>query len=229
MKAMILAAGYGKRMRPLTDSIPKPLIPVKGKPLIEYHLENLRRAGIQEVIINTAYLGEKIRAHLGNGEQFNLQIHYSNETEPLETGGGILHAGRLLGDAPFLLVNGDIWLDMELNQWIGKSLQQHQLGHLLLVENPAFHPQGDFALNHNGVIVPDAIPHSLGKFTFAGISLLRPEVITEYPNKREIFPLAEAIRFFIPSGRFTGEIYRGHWSDVGTIERLNQLHNLLSN
>src|SRR6187431_2835294 len=149
MKAMILAAGLGNRMRPLTNHTPKPLLCAAGKPLIEYHLENLQRAGIREVIINLAYLGEKIRAHLGDGQRFGLEIIYSSEPEPLETGGALLQALDLLGTDTFLLINGDVWCDLDIAQFIQQPcvenrVAENQLGHLLLVANPEFHPRGDF-------------------------------------------------------------------------------------
>lgn len=234
MKAMILAAGLGNRMRPLTDHTPKPLLCAGGKPLIEYHLENLQRAGIREVIINLAYLGEKIRAHLGDGQQFGLKIIYSTEPEPLETGGAILHALDLIGEEPFLLINGDVWCDLEFAQFIQPSFTDNQLGHLLLVPNPEFHPQGDFALASSGRLIDDPEhPDALEKirsqrFTFGGISLLKPELIAGYPDKRQKFPLVEVLRRAINNGQLTGQVHPGHWSDVGTPARLQALENYLS-
>ena len=228
MKAMILAAGLGNRMRPLTDHTPKPLLCASNKPLIEYHLENLQRAGIQEVIINLAYLGEKIRAHLGNGERWNLHIHYSQEPEPLETGGAILQALELLGEETFLLINGDVWCDLEFSELITRELTADQQGHLLLVPNPEFHPNGDFALDDAGMLREDPQKTYLQRFTFAGISLLKPALVSSYPNKREKFPLVETFRHAITQQQLSGQVHRGHWSDVGTPERLQQLENFLS-
>lgn len=227
MKAMILAAGLGNRMRPLTDHTPKPLLCANGKPLIEYHLENLQRAGIKEVIINLAYLGEKIRTHLGNGERWNLSIQYSPEPEPLETGGAILRAQDLLGENTFLLINGDVWCDLELNHFVSTPFETGQQGHLLLVPNPAFHPQGDFALDNSGLLLEDPQKIHHHRFTFAGISLLKPELITNYTNKREKFPLVEVFRHAIAQQQLTGQVYKGHWSDVGTPERLQELEDFL--
>jgi len=232
MKAMILAAGLGQRMRPLTDYLPKPLLAAGGKPLLDYHLENIARAGIREVIINLAYLGEKIRAHVGDGSRFGLQVSYSPEPEPLETGGAILHALELLGDESFLLINGDVWCDIALDKFIQHSLSDHQLGHLLLVSNPEFHPQGDFALadtdsSDNGFLVDDANKIHPHRFTFAGISLLKPALIANYPSKRQKFPLVETLRLAINNSQLSGQVHRGHWSDVGTPERLQQLDNYL--
>ncbi len=233
MKAMILAAGLGNRMRPLTDHTPKPLLCASGKPLIEYHLENLRRAGIREVIINLAYLGEKIRTHLGDGQQFGLKIIYSTEPEPLETGGAILHARDLLGEETFLLINGDVWCDLEFAQFIQQpivenTLAESQLGHLLLVPNPEFHPQGDFALASDGLLLNDPEKNHQRRFTFGGISLLKPELITRYPDKRQKFPLVEVLRRAINNEYLTGQVHQGHWSDVGTPARLQELENYLS-
>lgn len=229
MKAMILAAGLGNRMRPLTDHTPKPLLCAGGKPLIEYHLENLRRAGIREVIINLAYLGEKIRAHLGDGRTFGLSIHYSSEPEPLETGGAIVQAQDLLGDQPFLLVNGDVWCDLEFSDFIQHHLTGNNRGHLLLVPNPDFHPLGDFVLAENGQLSADSGQLKLERYTFAGISMLDPQLVTNYPDKRTKFPLAEVLRSAISQQQLTGQVHSGHWSDVGTPERLQTLHHYLLN
>lgn len=225
MKAMILAAGLGQRMRPLTDTLPKPLLPVAGKPLLQYHLEALRQSGVQEVVINLAYLGEKIRAFVGDGHDFGLQVVYSEEPEPLETGGGLMRALPLLGEAPFLLVNGDVWTDYPLTR-----LQQHafvdgELGHLVLVPNPDFHPEGDFALSASGLLVND---RHCPRFTFAGISLLHPRLIRDYPQQREKFPLGEVLRAAVGKGQLSGEVFAGRWSDVGTPARLQALTETLS-
>jgi MurNAc alpha-1-phosphate uridylyltransferase len=232
MKAMILAAGLGQRMRPLTDHTPKPLLCAGGKPLVEYHLENLHRAGIREVIINLAYLGEKIHAHLGDGHTFGLNITYSYEPEPLETGGAILHALNSLGEEPFLLINGDVWCDLEFAQFIRQpvienKMAENQLGHLLLVPNPDFHPQGDFALASNGLLLDDPEKIYPQRFTFGGISLLNQELITNYPDKRQKFPLVEVLRRAISNRQLTGQVHEGHWSDVGTPERLLELNHYL--
>jgi len=228
MKAMILAAGLGNRMRPLTNHTPKPLLCADGKPLIEYHLENLQRAGVREVIINLAYLGEKIRAHLGDGEQFGLEIIYSREPEPLETGGAILHALDALGTDTFLLINGDVWCDLEFTHFIQQPLAEGQLGNLLLVPNPEFHPQGDFALDSTGQLIADIDKSHPQRFTFGGISLLKPELIANYPDRRQKFPLVEVLRRALGEGQLTGQVHQGHWSDVGTPERLQKLEHYLA-
>jgi MurNAc alpha-1-phosphate uridylyltransferase len=219
-KAMILAAGLGKRMRPLTDNLPKPLLPAGGKPLLQYHLEALANAGIKEVIINLAYLGEKIRAFAGTGEAFGLSIHYSEEPEPLETAGALLNALNLLGSQPFLLVNGDVWTDYPLEKLVTRQLNSDEDAHLVLVPNPDFHPVGDFSPNESGKLENNP---QLEKYTFAGISLIHPRLINDYPEKRQKFPLVEALRWGIARQRISAETYHGHWSDVGTPERLAQL------
>jgi N-acetyl-alpha-D-muramate 1-phosphate uridylyltransferase len=224
MKAMILAAGLGQRMRPLTDHLPKPLLRLADKPLLQYHLEALGKAGISEIIINLAYLGHKIRDYLGDGSRFGLQVRYSEEPEPLETGGAILKALPLLGDEPFLLINGDVWTDFDF-----RRLSQHQLpsevdAHLVLVPNPEFHPNGDFSLDDKGLLVDDPV---LPRHTFAGISLIHPRLIRDYPQQRAKFPLVEALRYAIARERISGSIYKGRWSDIGTPERLQRLDNEL--
>lgn len=224
MKAMILAAGLGQRMRPLTDVLPKPLLQVGGKSLLQYHLEALNEAGIEDVIINLAYLGEKIRTFVGDGTQFGLRVHYSQEPEPLETGGALLNALPLLGEEPFLLINGDVWSDYSFVRLKNYSLAEQYHGHLILVPNPEFHPAGDFALAPSGVLIDDS---NCPRYTFAGISLLRPQMIRAYPHLRKKFPLGEVLRWSIASGKLTAEQFNGHWSDVGTPERLYNLDQTL--
>lgn len=226
MIAMILAAGLGQRMRPLTDHTPKPLLPAAGKPLLDYHLERLAGAGITRVIINLAHLGEKIRAHVGDGSRYGLAVSYSEEAEPLETGGALRQAMPLLGDQAFLLINGDVWCDLDLASFCRQGLGDRLLGHLLLVPNPAFHPQGDFALE-GSQLVPDPQQNHPHRYTFAGISLLRPQLIQDYPQQRYKFPLGEALRHFIALGRISAQLHQGHWSDVGTPERLAALEQYL--
>lgn len=220
MKAMILAAGLGKRMRPLTDRTPKPLLKVAGKPLLQYHLEALGEAGVHEVIINTAYLGEQIEAFAGNGSRFGLTIHYSREPEPLETGGAILRALPLLGADPFLLVNGDVWTDFSLTDLTRPPLADDMQGRLLLVPNPDFKPEGDFALTESGRL---SLSTDQDRWTFAGISVLRPSIVADYAERRPVFPLLEALRPAMAAGALEGRLHRGQWSDVGTPERLEQL------
>ncbi|MES2823306.1 MAG: nucleotidyltransferase family protein [Pseudomonadota bacterium] len=225
MKAMILAAGLGERMRPLTDHLPKPMLSAGGKPLLQYHLEALAQNGIQEVIINLAHLGEKIIEFVGDGSQFGLIVTYSPEPEPLETAGAILHALPLLGNAPFILINGDVWSNFPLGDLCQYSLNANELAHLILVPNPEFHPRGDFAPDTQGWIVnEEAVAHDqLTKYTFSGISLIDPKLISQYPQQRHKFPLVEVLRYGITRQHITATVYRGRWSDVGTPERLRLL------
>ena len=227
MRALIFAAGKGERMRPLTESTPKPLLAVGGKPLIEWHLEKLAAAGIAEVVINIAWLADRFEPALGDGSRWGLRLHYSYEgAEPLETGGGMLQALRWLGDAPFLAVNGDIWSD---HDFANLPKQPPGLVHLVMVDNPVQHPGGDFALDDEGRL------HSEGetRLTFAGIGVYRREllegwrgIVGDAPGANETpprFKLAPLLRAAMRSGRATGEHHRGRWTDVGTPERLTQL------
>ena len=217
---MVLAAGFGKRLRPLTDRMPKPLVPVLGKPLIEYALERLTAAGITRIVINTAYLGEQIRAHLGSGERFGAAIQYSTEDEPLETAGGITKALPMLGDAPFLVVNSDVWCDFDFTRWIENPLPDNCPGRLLMVPNPPHNPEGDFGID-NGLLSGSTKP----RYTFAGISYLRPQILTGYPNARERYGLGEV--FAHNEDIMQAEVYEGGWCDVGTPERLKKLEERL--
>ena len=225
MKAMILAAGLGQRMRPLTDHTPKPLLKVNGKCLLDYHLEKIQDAGITDVIINLAYLGDKIREHLENPPYKKLTIKFSQEPEPLETGGALLHAADLLADENFMLVNGDVWSDLNYQHFISNKLQKNTSGHLLMVPNPEFHPQGDFVLDKTTQRLAEK--NNQSGFTFAGISILSPALINEYPHKRTKFPLAEVFFHAIKNQQLTGELYKGYWSDVGTPQRLQSLDQFL--
>lgn len=215
MRAMILAAGLGTRMRPLTLHTPKPLLEVGGKPLIVWHIEALVRAGVMKIVINTAWLGEKLLEALGDGSQFGVEILWSHEDEPLETAGGIQKALPLLGSEPFILVNGDIWTRFDLSPLVNKSLGA-DLGHLVLVTNPPQHPNGDFALE-NGRIAQTGVE----KLTFAGISLLSPKLFASLPAGKA--PLAPILRQAMDAGQISGECLHTHWVDVGTIERLAEL------
>ncbi|MCC2605129.1 nucleotidyltransferase family protein [Planctobacterium marinum] len=213
---MILAAGRGERMRPLTDILPKPLLPLNGKPLMQYHLEKLQNTGIKRVIINHAWLGHKIEAAFGDGRQFGFDIHYSAETEALETAGGIVKALPLLGDAPFLVVNGDVYADVDFAPLLHSPLQA--LAKLLLVTNPEHHPEGDFSLVDGKLREKQP---QLNSFTFSGIALYHPDFFAGLrPEKMRLAPL---IRKHIATGQVQGEWHRGKWCDVGTPERLAQL------
>lgn len=215
MRAMILAAGLGTRLRPLTLHTPKPLLAVGGKPLIVWHIEALKRAGVDDIVINTAWLGEKLVDALGNGHEFGVRIRWSHEDEPLETAGGIQKALPHLGNEPFLLVNGDIWTRFDFSTLVTRDLGQDQ-AHLILVSNPPQHPNGDFSLEGSRV-------HSEGssKLTFAGISLLSPQLFASLPAGKA--PLAPILRQAMANGQVSGEQLVGHWVDVGTPERLSEL------
>lgn len=218
MKAFVLAAGRGERMRPLTDHTPKPLLPVAGKPLIAWHLEKLAAAGVREVVINLGWLGARIPQALGDGARFGLSLRYSDEGWPaLETGGGIVRALPLLGSAPFLLVNGDVWTDADLGALVRRGLRDGEQAHLLLVPNPPQHPRGDFALHADGRVADDAEP----RLTYSGIGLLHPRL---FEGRSEgAFPLAPLLRNAMAAGAVTGHCHAGRWVDVGTPERLAAL------
>ncbi|MDQ5909392.1 MAG: Mannose-phosphate guanylyltransferase [Pseudomonadota bacterium] len=216
MKAMILAAGRGERMRPLTDHTPKPLLPIAGKPLIVHHLEALRAQGIIEVVINTGHLGEQLLAALGDGQRWGMQIDWSPEPpDALETGGGIFQALPLLGAKPFLVINGDIWTNYPFSQL---STDPPGLAHLVLVNNPPHHPKGDFALAENGKVTEAGAP----RWTFSGISVLRPELFVGCEPGR--FPLGPLLRRAMTTGQVSGEFYSGEWRDIGTPQRLAELN-----
>jgi len=210
---MILAAGRGERMRPLTDVTPKPLLRVGGRCLIEYHIERLVAAGFTEIIINHAHLGQQIEQTLGNGQRYGAHLNYSKEGDhALETGGGIVKALPLLGQQPFLVVNGDIWSDYPFSQ-----LQPIQgLAHLVLVDNPKHHPHGDFFLLKQKIYAEGS-----PRLTFSGIGLYHPDLFKACKPIR--FPLAPLLIKAIEAGQVTGEYYQGIWMDVGTPERLQQL------
>ena len=217
-QAMILAAGKGERMQPLTDNVPKPLLEAGGKPLLQYHLENLCRSGVSRIVINHARLGELIESRFGNGSAFGVEIFYSPEGEtPLETGGGIKRALPLLGQDPFIVVNADIWSDYDFRNL---PVIPAGLAHLVLVSNPDHHPQGDFCL-HDGKLSDQ----SGDRYTYSGIGVFKPELIATCPE--EIFPLGPVLRAAVGRGEITGELHSGHWLDVGTPERLSKLDHLL--
>lgn len=215
IRAMILAAGRGERMRPLTDQTPKPLLPVGGQALIEYPIRGLAASGIRHIVINLGYLGAQIRDYLGDGQRWGVSIHYSPEPPgALETGGGIFQALPLLGSAPFIVVNGDVWSDYPYSH-LPCSLSG--LGHLILVDNPPQHRQGDFAL-----IAGQRIGnHGPSRLTFAGISVLHPALFAGCQPGR--FALTPLLRAAADSGQLSGEYYTGQWFDIGTPERLQAL------
>lgn len=225
---MILAAGLGKRMRPLTDTLPKPLLPVGDSTLIELHLNKLAQAGIKELVINTCHLAEKIENTLGSGERYGLSIQYSRESEALETAGGVQHALPLLGDDPFLLLNGDVWSDFPLKPLIDRGLQQGECAHLVLVDNPEHNPDGDFSLGAGGELL-NKNKHSL---TFSGISLLSPKRFQQpLPSSLLVDLFKQLIREQEEQQQrlITAQHYRGKWIDVGTPERLEDLRKLVTN
>jgi MurNAc alpha-1-phosphate uridylyltransferase len=215
MKAMLLAAGRGERMRPLTDTCPKPLLQVAGKPLIVWHLERLARAGFRDVIINLSWLGEMIAAALGDGSRHGLRIVYSREPWPaLETGGGLLQALPLLGEGPFLLVNGDVFTDID---FAALQIAPRDLAQLVLVPNPEQHPQGDFFLGAQGRIQAEGGE----RLTYSGVALLRPELFDGATPGR--FPLLPWLLRARDAGRLGGQRHAGEWLDIGTPQRLAQL------
>jgi MurNAc alpha-1-phosphate uridylyltransferase len=216
---MILAAGKGERMRPLTLTTPKPLIRVAGVPLIEYHIRALAAAGFTEIVINHAWLGQQIEDYLGDGSQFGVNIQYSPEGEPLETGGGIFRALPLLGDEPFLVVNGDIWTDYDFS-----ALRQPIAGlvHLVMVDNPEHHAAGDFMLVD--AQVRDRKPGSQA-LTYSGIAVLHPQLFAGCTAGA--FKLAPLLRKAMADEQVSGEHLQGQWVDVGTHERLAEVEHLL--
>lgn len=207
MNAMILAAGRGERLRPHTDTCPKPLLNVKGKPLISYHFEALAKAGIKQVVVNVSWLGDKIQAAMGSGEQFGLEIVYSRETQVLGTAGGIVHALEKLDDR-FMVINGDVVTDYPFQHLLSK----HSIAHLVLVKNPAHHPQGDFGLSTGYVN-----RNTEGQHTFAGISCFHKSFFEGLVHGKQA--LAPLLRTAIEVQQITGELYEGSWIDVGTLER----------
>ncbi|WP_448211833.1 N-acetylmuramate alpha-1-phosphate uridylyltransferase MurU [Colwellia sp. MEBiC06753] len=235
MKAMILAAGRGKRMRPLTDQTPKPLLKVADKCLIEYHLERLAKLGITEVVINHAWLGEQIPAHLGNGDRYGLTIHYSDESAgALETAGGIIKALPLLTNGsndqePFLVINGDVFVSGDLPPF--PNLADNILAHLWLVENPIHNTKGDFFLSDN-YVANQALQSDDQSYTFSGIALYRPaffyQQLTHKKIGNEKLALAPMLRHAADHQQVTGQLLNGTWVDVGTPERLAQLNQQVS-
>jgi N-acetyl-alpha-D-muramate 1-phosphate uridylyltransferase len=214
MKAMLLAAGRGERMRPITDSLPKPLVPVAGKPLIGWHLGALARAGFREVVVNTSWLAPQLHAALGDGSAWGVSISWSDEGPvPLETGGGILRAVPLLGPGPFLVVNADIWTDID---FAALSLEDGAHAHLVLVPNPPHNVRGDFGLDGDLVVSRDT-----DRFTYSGVGMFRREFFAGASGER--FPLLPLLNRAIAARRVRGELHRGAWSDVGTPERLAAL------
>ena len=217
---MILAAGRGERMRPLTDHTPKPLLEVGGKPLIVWHLERLAIAGFREVVINHAHLGEQIENTLGNGAEWGLSIQYSAEGQALETAGGIVKALPLLGQLPFLVVNGDIYTDINF-AGLSQALPEGELAHLVLIDNPPQHAQGDFAFDDNALALKGS-----RMLTFSGVGVYRPAMFAGIPYGQAA-KLAPLLKLAIAQGRASAEHHQGLWHDVGTPERLYELDHQL--
>ena len=209
-----MAAGRGERMRPITDTVPKPLVPVAGKPLIGYHLERLARAGIKEVVINLSWLGDRIKAALRDGRDYGLSIAYSEEGPvPLETGGGIFKALPLLGTGPFLVVNGDTWSDIDYGHL---ALEDGADGHIVLVPNPTHNTRGDFGLEGDLVVLGE-----VDRFTYSGVGVYRPGFFAGCSPGR--FPMLPLMKRAIAARALRGQLHRGDWCDVGTPERLATL------
>ncbi|MDR3395535.1 MAG: nucleotidyltransferase family protein [Parasulfuritortus sp.] len=224
MKAMILAAGLGERMRPLTDHTPKPLLQAGGKPLIGWQIERLRAAGFVDLVINHAHLGQQIEAALGDGTGYGVQIAWSDEGAPLETAGGIAKALHLLGDQPFMVTNGDVYTEFDYARLqsvlADMACNPDHMAHLVLVDNPPHHPQGDFVLEAGKVKPPPT--HAVGRHTFSGIGCYRPELFAGITpgDKAKLAPLLIAA---MNAGKVTGEYFPGRWEDVGTPARLQAL------
>ncbi|WP_116812753.1 N-acetylmuramate alpha-1-phosphate uridylyltransferase MurU [Steroidobacter cummioxidans] len=219
MRAMILAAGRGERMRPLTDRTPKPLLTIAGKPMIQYHIEALAAAGMREIVINLAWLGQQIRTSLGDGSQFGVRLHYSDEGDAaLETGGGVFEALPLLagpsGTDPFVVVSGDVWTEYPIGD-VAKKLSTADVAHFVVVPNPDFHARGDFGL------ADGRLTDSGERYTYANIGVLRPEFFSGC--QRGKFPLAPLMFAWIRKNRVSGELYRGVWHNVGTPQQLQQI------
>ena len=220
MKAMLLAAGRGERMRPLTDTTPKPLLRIGGQTMIERHIQALARAGITELVINHAHLGDQLVAALGDGAAYGVTIRWSPEPDgALETGGGIFRALSLLGDDPFVVVNADIWTDFD---FAVLPTEPVGLAHLVLVDNPEQHPGGDFALEGSQVFRNGPV-----RLTFSGIGVYRRELFTDCSPGA--FPLAPLLRRAMADGQVTGEHFTGAWYDIGTPERLDEINRVVIN
>jgi len=217
MKAMILAAGLGSRLQPLTKTVPKPMLLVCGKPLLQWHIERLVRAGVREVVVNTSWLGEQIQDYFGTGVDFGITITWSSEAE----GGGIFKALHLFGDDPFILMSADIWTDFPLESFLKKNIDSPLSAHLVLVKNPEHNNGGDFSLENY------IVGYGQERYTYSGISIVSSQLFNSLKITSDVFPLREVLKPAISSGRVSGEIYTGDWCDVGTIGRYNNLNKRL--
>lgn len=221
MKAMLLAAGRGERMRPLTDNTPKPLLQVNGISLIDYHLHKLRKANVTDVVINTCWLAEKLTAHVGDGSRYDLTVQYSHEPLALETAGGVAQALPMLGREPFMLISADIWCDVDFTAFSLTAMSAQTAASLLLVDNPQHNTSGDFSLS--GQRVCRYKKHN--SLTYAGIGLFTPQLFAEVQGRKT--PLRDVLYPAIDNGRVDGIKYKGQWTDVGTVERLTDLNKQL--
>ncbi len=216
MKAMLLAAGRGERLRPLTDRLPKALVAVGGKPLIAWHLERLAASGCREAVVNVSHLAQQIVDYVGDGQRFGLRVAYSREAEPLETAGGIAQALPLLGEPPFLLVNADIYCEVDFKALLRFKLVT-MMAHLVLVPNPAHRARGDFSLRQ-GVVGREGTP----RYTYSGVAVMSPQLVRSV-RRGEKAPLAPLLFSAAEDRRISGEVFDGLWQDVGTAERLAEL------
>ena len=218
MKAMLLAAGRGERLRPITDSLPKPLVRVGGRPLIAWQLARLAQAGVHEVVINLSWLGDQLRSALDDGREFGVRISWSEEGPvPLETGGGILQALPLLAPGPFLVVSSDIWTDIDFARI---RIPANSQAHLVLIPNPPHHPRGDFGLEDGRVV-----DRETDRFTYANVGIYRSELFDGFSPGR--FPLIAVLKRAMAARQVSGEIHPGAWYDIGTLERLAELEKRL--
>ncbi len=224
---MLLAAGEGRRMLPLTQTTPKPLLKIGKRPLIEHHLSNLASFGFKNIIINTAYLASMIQNHIGDGSQFNLNINYSDEstTGALETAGGIINAIHLIKSDPFLVINADIWTDFKFSDLL-KALPEKNRGRLALVNNPEHNQSGDFCIDNDNALCLKK-EDSSNSYTFSGMALYKKSIFTELTTGKQ--PLAPILRKLIAGNELENIIYQGSWTDVGTPERLQEINSNLTN
>lgn len=221
---MILAAGLGERMRPLTDYTPKPLLKVAGVPLLEHHIRRLRDAGFTDLVVNVSHLAQQILDYFDDGARWGVTINWSVEDEPLETAGGIVKALNLLGADPFVVVNGDIWTDYPFAQLKDRKLSRSDGAHLVLIDSPPQHPGGDFVLGADGHL-SELLPDGVG-LTYAGVGIYSPGFFIDLPVCK--YPLKPLLLRSIERGGLQGEYYRGDWVDVGTPQRLKSLNKRLS-
>ncbi|MDC0172402.1 nucleotidyltransferase family protein [Gammaproteobacteria bacterium] len=221
MKAMILAAGLGSRLRPLTNQVPKPMLEVGGKPLLQWHFEKLAAADINEVVVNTSWLASQIEDYFGNGQQYGINIIWSREETPLETGGGVFNALALLGNDPFVLISADIWTDLVFTNELKNTLASANSAHLFMIKNPEHNPSGDFSLINN------VVGYKQPRYTYSGISVLSPAIFESLKPTSKKFPLRDVLQPAILASQVSGEVFPGDWCDVGTIERYDNLNRKL--